>query len=42
MLVFPLPGPKSSVLTTHREQVERGSEAGLVVLGGEQKQAREL
>ena len=26
---------KSFVLTTHRKQVESGSEAGLVVLGGE-------
>lgn len=42
MLMFPLSGPKSFVLTTHRKQVESGSEAGLVVLGGEQKQAHEL
>ena len=34
MLTFPSKS-KSFVLTTHRKQVESGSEAGLVVLGGE-------
>lgn len=35
--MFPLPRSKGFVLTTHRKQVESGSEAGFVVLGGEWK-----
>ena len=35
MPMFPLSRSKSFVFTTHRKQVESGSEAGLVVLGGE-------
>lgn len=40
--MFPFPMPKSFVLNTHRKQVESGSEAGLVVLGGNRYSAREL
>jgi hypothetical protein len=33
--MFLLPRSKNCILSTHRKQVESGSEAGLVVLGGE-------
>lgn len=36
--MFLFPRSKDFVLTTHRKQVESGSEAGFVVLGGERKE----
>lgn len=34
LCLFSLPKSKSFVLTTHRKQIESGSEAGLVMLSG--------